>query len=173
VGPDIGLRAGAADLSAAVARVNPELTAAVPPAALAGVIAVAAAFAAALLPPAAARAVRSGELVCRPPAWARDMLLAGMRGRVVATAALAAPLLTALLWFPPSTAVWGLAAAGDRLAVALPTRSRIVLLDPDSGEQRGEVAMPAWPAAPETEAYLAALTRDHRLERVSVTIPPR
>ena len=118
---------------------------------------------------------------------------------------------------------FGLAAAGDRLAVALPTRSRVVLLDPDSGEQRGEIAVPAWPAAPETEAYLAALpdgrlvasaglsgelwlldpdsggatrlatgldgvtgvavlpdgrllaalTRDHRLERVSVTIPAR
>ena len=118
---------------------------------------------------------------------------------------------------------FGLAAAGDRLAVALPTRSRVVLLDPDTGEQRGEVAVPVWPAAPETEACLAtlpdgrlvasaglagelwlvdpnsggvtrlasgldgvtgiavlpdgrlvaALTRDHRLERLSVTIPPR
>jgi YYY domain-containing protein len=52
---------------------------------------------------------------------------------------------------------FGLAAAGDRLAVAVPTRSKIVLLDPDSGEPLGEVPVPAWPTERETEAYLAPL----------------
>lgn len=114
--PDIGLAAGAADISAAIARVNPELTAAVPPAALAGVVAVGVAAAAALLPPAAGRAVRSGELACRPPDWGRAMLQAGLGGRVAVSAALAAPLLTALLWFPATAGVWGL--DGDALALA-------------------------------------------------------
>ena len=114
--PDIGLAAGAADLSACVAAINPELTAAVPPVALAGVVGVAAAGAAALLPPAAARAVRSGELVSRPPAWGAAVLRAGPTARAAVGAALACPLLTALLWCPPAAAVWGL--AGDRLATA-------------------------------------------------------
>ncbi len=118
---------------------------------------------------------------------------------------------------------FGLAAAGARLAVAVPTRSKIVLLDPDSGEPLGEVQVPAWPPGQEVEAYLAplpdgrllasagltgelwlidvqagsstrlasgldgvtgigvlpdgrviaALTKDHRLKRVRVEIPPR
>jgi sugar lactone lactonase YvrE len=117
---------------------------------------------------------------------------------------------------------FGLAIAGDRLAVAVPTRSLIALLDPDSGEPRGEVSVPAWPHERETEAYLAtlpdgrllasvepagelwlvdvqagssarfasgldgvtgvgvlpdgqvivALTRNHRLARVGLTVPP-
>jgi uncharacterized membrane protein len=118
---------------------------------------------------------------------------------------------------------FGLAAVGGKLAVALPTLSRVALLDPDSGAPGGEVRMPAWPADRETEAYLAplpdgrllataglagevwlidvpagsssrlvsgldgvtgvgvlpegrviaALTKDHRLTRVRVEIPPR
>jgi sugar lactone lactonase YvrE len=60
----------------------------------------------------------------------------------------------------------GLATAGDRLAVAVPTRSLVALLDPDSGERRGEVSVPAWPSDRETEAYLAALPDGRRLASV-------
>jgi hypothetical protein len=116
--PDIGLAAGAADASAAIAAVFPELTGAVPPAVLVGVVGAGAAAAAVLLPPAAARAVRSGELACRPPAWGAELLQAGPLQRLAIGAALAAPLLTVLLWCPPTAAVWGLRAGSDAAALA-------------------------------------------------------